>query len=211
MKTTLLKLVARLSGEGKSPVVPKAPKDNPITIQDGSENGVRRHLVQVLLRDLLRRHGIPAQWIDCQMMVVSSRTKGSGMYIRLVVQHWDERLMNYAFAFQKELIAEIRVFEPQSATWLHGVSWQLEVEGSCPHTTMPGKSFWLETKLEPKKPSRQVEHQLEPDKHLELERLFALRDLELSVQADQDPVASGYEKNPACTALSSHQQRSKNL
>lgn len=194
MKTTLRKLFARLSGEDRSRVVPKNAKENPATIQEGSENGVRRHLVQLLLRDLLRRHGIPAPWIDCQMMVVSSRTRGSGMYVRLVVQHWDERLMNYAFAFQKELIAEIRLFEPQSATWLHGISWQLEVEGRCPYTTVPGKSFWLETKQKPEQPRRQAEHQLEPDKHLELERLFALRDQELSVQADQDLLAAGYEK-----------------
>ena len=208
MKTTLLKLFARPSANGKSPAVPKNPKDNPVSIQEGSENGVRRHLVQVLLRDLLRRHGIPAHWIDCQMMVVSSRTKGSGMYIRLVVQHWDERLMKYAFAIQKELIAEIKQSEPQAANWLHGISWQLEVEGSYPYTTLPGKSFWVESKTgatpearpipAPKsqsaQPQPQTERLAEAVNTVELEKLFAIRDRELSVQTDHGVGAAGYEK-----------------
>lgn len=215
----MLRLFAHLFGGSKSTVLTRALKDNPSTIQDGSENGVRRHLVQVLLRDLLRRHGIPDKWIDCQMLIVSSRTRGSGMYVRLVVQHWDERLMNYAAAFQKELVAEIRQFEPQAATWLHGISWQLEVDGSCPYTTLPGKSFWLAPKAEtaakpthrpipiptpkpapepapdpaPERPQAQAERKAEPVNTLELERLFAIRDQALSAQVDQGVVAAGYE------------------
>jgi ribosome modulation factor len=206
MKKTMLRFFAQLSGKGKPPVTPPAPKDNPATIQEGSENGMRRQLVQVLLRDLLRKHGIPAEWIDCQMLIVSSRTKGSGMYVRLVVQHWDERLMNYAAAFQKELIAEIKQFEPQAANWLHGISWQLEVDDSCPYTTLPGRSFWLEPKVEatpearptpkpqPEQPRHQAERQAEPVNKVELETLFAIRDRALSAQADHGLVAAGYEK-----------------
>lgn len=199
MKKIMLMLFAKRSGKDKPRVTqPPTVKDSPTTIQEGSENGVRRHLVQMLLRDLLRRHGIPTEWIDCQMMVVSSRTKGSGMYVRLVVQHWDERLMNYAFAFQKELIAEIKQFEPQSAIWLHGISWQLEVEGSCPYTTLPDTSFWLEPKpeviREPTQPRNRAERQTGSANAQELERLFAIRDQELSAQADQGLVATGYEK-----------------
>ena len=203
MKKTILMLFARLSGDKQSAAT-QVTKDNPATIQEGSENGVRRHLVQVLMRDLVRRHGIPPEWIDCQMMIVSSRTKGSGMYIRLVVQHWDERLMNYASAFQKELLADIRQFEPQATTWLHGISWQLEVNESCPYTTLPGRSFWLEPKADavskstpkpqPEQPRPEAERQVEPVNNLELERLFAIRDQEIRAQADHGLVAAGYEK-----------------
>ena len=203
MKKTILKLFAQLSGGKQGDTLP-AVRDNPATIQEGSENDVRRHLVQVLMRDLLRRHGIPPEWIDCQMMIVFSRTKGSGMYIRLVVHHWDERLMNYASAFQKELLADLKQFEPQAANWLHGISWQLEVDDSCPYTTLPGRSFWLEPrantvskptpKPEPEQLRHQAERQAEPVNTVELERLFAIRDQELSAQADHGLVAAGYEK-----------------
>lgn len=210
MKKTLLGLFARLSGTGKTRPASHTPKDNPVTIQDGSESDMRRQLVQVLLRDLLRKHGMPGEWIDCQMLIVSSRTRGSGMFVRLVVRHWDDRLMNYACAFQRELLTDIKRFEPQAASWLHGVSWQLEVDDSCPYTTLPAREFWLEPKPQAAaeaKPESKPETRPEPapahdhaktmhdpvNAH-ELEKLFAIRDRELSAQADHGLVAAGYEK-----------------
>jgi hypothetical protein len=142
------KLLASLFG-GSTPVAsPKragtSSRDNPLTIEDGSDNATRRHLVQVLLRDAMRKYGIPLPWIDCQMLLVSSRSRGPGMYVRLVVRHWDDRLMKYAFAFQNALMEEITRFEPGAAQWLHGISWQLEVAETCPNPTMPDKSYWAD-------------------------------------------------------------------
>ena len=201
MNKSILMLSSLLFG-GRQTGTPPVTKDNPATIQDDSENGVRRQLVQVLIRDLLRRHGIPPQWIDCQMMAVSSRTRGPGMYLRLVVRHWDERLMNHASAFQKEVLSDLKQFEPQAATWLHGVSWQLEVDDSCPYTKLPGKSYWQDVKSEvgpePKpepRPSRPpAQSQFEPVNASELEKLFAIRDRALSAHANHALIASGYEK-----------------
>lgn len=132
------KLVAQRKPDAK-----RDSLDNPATIEDGSDNAMRRQLVQVLLRDVLRRHGIPPTWIECQMLLVSSRSRGSGMYVRLVIRHWDDQLLNYAFAFQNVLLAEIARFEPKASEWLHGISWQFEMAETCPHTTLPDKSFWL--------------------------------------------------------------------
>ena len=209
MKKSFLNIFGKLSGAKKA-VVPPAPKDNPATIQEGSENDVRRHLVLVQMRDIMRRHGIPAQWIDCQVMPVASRRRGSGMYLRLVVKHWDIRLMHYASAFQNELLAAIRKFEPQSAKWLHGISWQLEFDGSCPYTVLPGANFWQEAKTatpaesgskpermpqqEPQQPHRQGPSRVEPVNKEELERLFAIRDEALGSQSDADEGKATYEK-----------------
>ena len=115
-----------------------------LTIQDGSENATRRQLVQVMMRDVMRRSGIPPSWIECQVMIVASTSRGPGMYVRLVVKHWDDRLLNYAFAFQKALLTDIARFEPKASSWLYGISWQLEVANSCPHTTLPDKDFWTD-------------------------------------------------------------------
>lgn len=119
-------------------------RDNPLTIEDGSDNATRRQLVQVLLRDAMRKYGIPPRWINCQMLLVSSRSRGPGMYVRLVVRQWDDRLMKYAYAFQNALMAEITHFEPHAAQWLHGISWQLDVGDTCPDQAMPDKSYWAE-------------------------------------------------------------------
>ena len=113
-----------------------------MTIEDGSDNALRRQLVHVLLRDVLRRHGIPAPLVECQMLVVSSRSRGPGMYVRLVLKQWDERLVRYAFALQKSLKADLLRFEPQASEWLHGISWQFDFGDSCPFAELPDKKFW---------------------------------------------------------------------
>lgn len=134
----------RNSSHGLVPINSQPPDsqlDNPLTIEDGSDNSLRRQLVQVLLRDVLRRHGISMNVIECQMLVVSSRTRGPGMFVRLVVRQWDERILRYAFAFQSALMTEILRFDSKAEGWLHGISWQLDLV-SCPHSQMPEKSFW---------------------------------------------------------------------
>jgi hypothetical protein len=151
-KKSMKNLISRLFGSRSPSPKDKAEKagfeasrmqeENPATIEDGSDNALRRQLVHVLLRDVLRRHGIPSALIECQMLVVASRSRGPGMYVRLVLRQWDERLVRYAFAFQKALMADILRFEPMAADWLHGISWQFEFEGSCPYAELPDKSFW---------------------------------------------------------------------
>jgi len=36
--------------------------------QEASRNAPRRELVQVVLRDTMRKHGIPSDWIECRIL-----------------------------------------------------------------------------------------------------------------------------------------------
>lgn len=160
----------------KKPVVAGArphAEDPPPTIADGSPNALRRQLVQVLVRDILRRHGIPAHWLECQMLLVSSRSRGEGMYVRLVVKHWDPRLLTYAVAFQNALQLDITRFEPRASQWLFGISWQLEVGGTCPYPELPDRSMWTE----PVKKTAAAS-----ERKVDLERMFAGRDADMLVR-----------------------------
>jgi hypothetical protein len=112
------------------------------TIEDNSDNAVRRQLVQMMLRDGLRKHGIPAGWIECRILVVHSRSRGPGLHVKLVMRHWDMLLLTYAHAFEQQLMTAIREFEPQASHWLHGFSWELDVGDSCPYQDMPDPSIW---------------------------------------------------------------------
>lgn len=183
-----------------------------MTIEDGSENATRRQLVQVLLRDVLRRSGVPSDWVECHMLPVSSRKRGHGMYVRLVMRHWDPRFVNYAFAFQKTLLTDIERFDPESSSWLYGISWQFDVEGSCPYTAMPERSFWKQPVQTVHAPAVKVRApvpkealvtsavappQNNPDEiddpKTDLERLFAIRDQELNRHAVGGLSPVGYE------------------
>jgi hypothetical protein len=211
-------LMRKLLGQGQTestPAKPASGRDSPLTIEDGSENATRRQLVQVLLRDALRKHGIPPGWIECQMLVVASRSRGPGVYMRLVLKHWDERFVKYMPAFQSTLLADIERFEPKAAEWLHGVSWQLEVGESCPHTSMPDKAYWTQPKrkvapivvVDSQAPDSgsgapstgavafQVTQPFqESNAQRDLEALFAIRDKELGRVAADGHAPVGYEK-----------------
>lgn len=166
--------------------------EGPPTIEDGSANALRRQLVQVLLRDVVRRHGIPPGWLDCQMLVVSSRSRGEGMYVRLVMKHWDPRLLNYAVAFQKALMVDITRFEPHAADWLYGISWQLEVGDTCPYKELPDRSAWQEPAQKPShqpshQPPQKPAHEPTPQDELktDLERIFAIRDSDMLMRGEE--------------------------
>lgn len=194
-----------LAAEKAAKNAPADNRDNPHTIEDNSDNGTRRQLVQVVLRDCLRRLGIPPGWVECQMMVVNSRTRGQGLYVRLVMRHWDLRLLTYANAFQKELLAAITQFEPGASTWLHGISWELDVGDTCPYLDMPDPALWLPPSAPAEAPARAsapaVAATISPaiavagadadaDEVLQdlqdLQRMFAVRDAHIEQQAAAD-------------------------
>lgn len=181
---------------------------SPVSIQDDSDNGIRRQLVQVLLRDALRRHGIPAQWIEMQLLAVTS-SKGAGMYVRLVLKHWDERLMCYLVPFQNKFVADVTRFEPNASEWLYGISWQLELDQVCPYKTMPEKEFWTVNppgkvvlgSIAAKSPQGRAAQPVQAvaavnkqDEVLEdIERLFAIRDQELAHDILPEAHQTGFE------------------
>ena len=112
------------------------------TPQTSREAVNRRQLVRITLRDLLRRNAIPVHWLECQMLLVSSRSRGSGLYVHLVIRHWDERLLRYTQAFQTELFNCILRFDPEAAAWVHGIAWRFDVANTCPFPALPPKSTW---------------------------------------------------------------------
>jgi hypothetical protein len=105
-----------------------------------SGGGSRRELLRVALRDTLNRHGIPASWISAEVFATSSRTGERGVQWRLIVKHWDPRLLACSIALQNALIKRAISFDPLATNWLTGISWQfqLEDESKCPALPHPG-------------------------------------------------------------------------
>jgi hypothetical protein len=125
--------------------------------------------------------------------------------MRLIVKHWDPRLMNYALALQNEVMADAVRFDPQASQWLHGISWQLEMADSCPYTTLPDKAFWLDETTKQAAPmvaaaavapvvqALTAKQAAEADEAEEdLNRLFFIRDQELE-RSSGDHAPDDYE------------------
>jgi hypothetical protein len=102
----------------------------------------RRELMRTVLRKTLTRHGIPTSWIGAEMLIATARGRETGMHWRLLVKHWDTRLLTHAVALQNSLVMRLLGYDPLAADWLMGISWQFALpdEVSCPPLPQPG--FW---------------------------------------------------------------------
>lgn len=131
----------KLFGKPPPENLPKKPEVL-VTPEDQTEHVAHYKLVQMVLRLLLRKHGIPGHWIELQELAVPGKVRGLAMHVRLVLKYWDPNLMNHLQAFQNQFLADIKRYEPKCKDWLYGMSWQLETGSSCPIPTLPDKPFW---------------------------------------------------------------------
>lgn len=102
----------------------------------------RREALANALRDTLARNGIPPTWISGEMLTAKSRKGEQGLHWRLVIHHWDPRLLPHLVALQNALITRVHTFDPVAEQWLMGISWRLALddESQCP--PLPHSNIW---------------------------------------------------------------------
>ena len=107
-----------------------------------SQAGLRRELVRVTLRDTLIRHGIPTAWVGSEMLLASGGGKKPGIHLRLLLKHWDARLLTHGVAFEQTFLNRLSLMDPLAPAWINGISWQFALadESGCP--AMPDPSLW---------------------------------------------------------------------
>ena len=134
---------------GRSPARPASSRSGaagaqaaagPSTRGSSSPQSVRKELVRVSVRDTLLHNGIPAAWIRADPLTISAPGRETGVHVRLVVQHWDARLMQCAVALQEHVEKRILSLDPEAEKWLMGLSWQFDLEdvSHCPPLPHPG-------------------------------------------------------------------------
>ena len=107
-----------------------------------SQNTTRRELLRVVLRDTLNRHGIPTNWLTAELLTTTSRTGERGIHWRLVVKHWDPRLLEHSVALQNALVKRVLTFDPLAVSWLNGVSWQMALDDDSMCPPLPPPPTW---------------------------------------------------------------------
>lgn len=142
----------------------------------------RRELLRVRTRNTLRMAGIPEAWVEPQVLLEPEGGR-TFLHLRLVVRHWDERLLRYAVAFQSRLLTEIERIDPQSREWLLSIVWCFPPDIACPYPELPQPSEWVDGK------ASASESDID-DVQSDLAQLLALRDAELGHRgAGQDDKA----------------------
>jgi hypothetical protein len=161
--------------------------------EEVSRNTRRRELVQVVLRDTMRKHGVPSDWIECRMLSSFNKAGRQGLHVNFVVKQAHDRLLAYVFSFQDGFERELARYEPRARDWLLSLGWEFQgfnvaempdprdwaQSGPAPLTVMPG----LQPKPEPAKAAKAVEAdgpRGDDDVQRDLRALFAIRDAALA-------------------------------
>jgi len=126
----------------------------PSTRGPSSPQGIRKELVRVSVRDTLLHNGIPTAWVRADPLTTSAPGRQTGVHVRLVVQHWDVRLMQCAVALQEHVEKRILALDPAAESWLMGLSWQFDLEdvSQCPPLPHPGS--WTSPAAAPRSEQR---------------------------------------------------------
>ena len=123
-------LIDKFFGNGKDGAPGSAStqfrESEPDSDKAGTRNARKRELVQVVLRDTMRKHGVPSDWIDCRMLSTVSRTGRHGLHVNFVVRKAHDRLLAYVFAFQDSFERELARFEPRARDWLLSIGWEFQ-------------------------------------------------------------------------------------
>ena len=140
-----MELIKKLFGRPPDPAAADESAqfhDSESSTETGSRNAPRRELVHVVLRDSMRRHGIPSAWIECRILSVRSRNSRTGMHVQLIVRDGVDRLLTYVPAFQTSFMQEISRFDPRVEDWLFSVSWQFHNLAAAMSSSMPDPAVW---------------------------------------------------------------------
>lgn len=196
----------------RSPAVPNSTQfahsqSQPHSANPTSQHAIRKDLLKVVLRETLMRNGIPASWIGADLLRSTSPKRNEpGIHVRLLIRHWDPRLMMCGVAFEQNFYKRLVAMDPLAANWLMGVSWQYTMDdlSQCPQLPHPGS--WTAQAPDPAQaplvaPAQPgmdgdviagpvVIQQQQDDVRADLERLLSARDEDAKRHGGRDPFAS---------------------
>lgn len=161
------------------------------TLEMDPQAAKRLELVRMLTRDTQRAAGVPDGWLESQVLLEPGRGGRTFIHLRLLLKHWDEQLLRYAVAFQRQLRSDIERLEPGAREWLLSISWQYDVGDQCPYLELPKPAPWATPAGNGAEPERSEDDLMQED----LARLFAVRDAHLATP-DREQTSQGGLPSP---------------
>jgi hypothetical protein len=119
----------------------RRPQATPV-LPPEQRNQTRRNLVNIAVRDALKKHGVPAKWISTSILNWNLGKGRAGLHVQFSMDEWHPRFLPYMVAFQRAVRERLIRLDPLSRDWLVGTSWKMEPAngGYCPG--MPDPAYW---------------------------------------------------------------------
>jgi hypothetical protein len=109
------------------------------TQHDGLNTLELSHLV---LLDMVRRNGIPKDWLQVECVNVTCRPGLKQTHLQLVMQRWSDRLLHYNAALQQQFLAGLDYFEPGVDHSNYVISWRFSNSCVMPMAQIPEGLAW---------------------------------------------------------------------
>jgi hypothetical protein len=106
---------------------------------------IQRELIRVVLKDTLRRNGIPFEWLSCEVVTIAHGPASEELHIQLMLMQWHELFLRYAPALEHQLLRGLDRFEPTVDHSKYTISWRFSPECGCPFKVMPPAVVWSHT------------------------------------------------------------------
>ena len=106
------------------------------------QSDIQRELIHVVLKDTLRRHGIPFEWLTCEVVTVVQGPGAESLQIQLMLMQWHELFLRYALALEQQLLRGLDRFEPTVDHSKYTISWRFSPDCGCPFHVLPPPLVW---------------------------------------------------------------------
>ncbi len=106
------------------------------------KSDIQRELIQVVLKDTLRRLGIPFDWLACEVIIIPHGIGIDELHIQLSLMRWQETFLRYGPALERQLLRGLDRFDPSVDHSKYVISWRFSPDCGCPFTVMPPPRFW---------------------------------------------------------------------
>lgn len=104
---------------------------------------LRKELLRIVLRDTLKKTGIPPQWIGGETTASVDEAGRPWLEVRLVLECNEPRLLYYLAVFQKEFESGLLALDPRAWDWVSRISWSLSGHGlDVEDLDLPGAAYW---------------------------------------------------------------------
>jgi hypothetical protein len=102
---------------------------------------LRKQLLDVTLRNTLRKNGVPADWIGGEAAIFKLPTGEVKIELQLAVLCDEPRFLTYLSSLQADFLRRLLVIEPGAEDWFCGFTWRLLNEPIF-EAALPAAGFW---------------------------------------------------------------------
>jgi hypothetical protein len=135
----------RDTGPSVSPLtVPGAVSASPKSGQTAQNPDVQRELVRVVLKNVLRKHGVASEWMTCEVFQAARPSGRLEPRVELILRVWNQPLLLHTNALARHMAQELARFDPINFRADRAVSWRLASDCTTPFDSMPAPETWTQ-------------------------------------------------------------------